>query len=121
MDSLNALVNLTLVGILLFKPSHLRQAMRVLFVWIMFQFVWIALRPADWLTHCTWFRMSPQWQHYLLIQFVDASYLYWDILGYFCSSLLFGTSLAHEEDDADDAVEEDSLWKNVTLHRASHA
>ena len=88
MDSLNALVNLTLVGILLFKPSHLRQAMRVLFVWIMLQFVWIALRPADWLTHCTWFRMSPQWQHYLLIQFVDASYLYWDILGYFCSSLL---------------------------------
>ena len=50
MDSLNALVNLTLVGILLFKPSYLRQAMRVLFVWIMLQFVWIALRPADWLT-----------------------------------------------------------------------
>ena len=49
MNSLNGLVNLAMLGVLLFCPNRLRGVMVTNLTWVLLQFVWIAVRPQDWL------------------------------------------------------------------------
>lgn len=119
MNSLNGLVNLALLGVLLICPNRLRGVMVFNLVWVLLQFVWIAVRPQDWLPRLKGVTLSNEWKHYLLIEFVDPSYLYRDILCFFCFSILV-TALSTTTQEAKEVVEEeakvekeDSFWKAV--------
>lgn len=45
MNNIDALVNLILLGIILFRSDRLVTAMRFECIWISIQFIWIACRP----------------------------------------------------------------------------
>ena len=121
MNSLNGVVNLALLGVLLYRPNRLRTVMVFNLVWVLLQFVWIAVRPQDWLLHMKGVNLTNEWKHYLLIQFIDPSYLYRDILCFFCFSIVV-TALNTTTQEAKEVVEEeekvekeDSFWKAVRL------
>lgn len=120
MNSLSGLVNLAMLGVLLFCPNRLRGVMVTNLTWVLLQFVWIAVRPQDWLPRLKGVKLSNEWKHYLLIEFVDSSYLYRDILCFFCFSILVTALSATQE--AKEVVEEeakvekeDSFWKAVAV------